>query len=95
MHFTLILNYFSLLILTSNIFTSPLFIFKSLLCCGQAVLTTETEVLLAVMLSEPFLFKNLLLLNLPQLILTLPRLLGLVLLHSVPREQNMMFYLCT
>ena len=41
-------------------FTSPLFIyfFELLLRRGQDVLPAETEVLLAVMLSEPFLFKN-------------------------------------
>ena len=39
-------------------FTSSLFFFESLLCCRQDALTTETEVLMAVMLSEPFLFKN-------------------------------------
>ena len=51
--------YFSIfLFFASNIFTSPLFIFELLLHCGQDILMVETEVLLAVMLSEPFLFKN-------------------------------------
>ena len=49
---------FELFFASSNIFTSPLFIFESLPHCRQDVLTVATEVLLAVMLSEPFLFKN-------------------------------------
>ena len=42
----------------SFIFHKSLIYFESLLRRGQDVLPAETEVLPAVMLSEPFLFKN-------------------------------------